>query len=232
MIQYKLIKEYPGHNLGETHCSDKSTKWYGTNFYDAYPDFWQKVEEVDYEIIDFDLRRQSLFGRRPPLIILSVKRLSDGEVFKIGDLIDFGDFGNKGFQPIDKIEIDCFDKTRITAWNSAYGLGLEKWKKIPAKTPLFTTEDGVNIFEGDDFFYVNSNFYDVSSIKADETINHHVKQADKYKTFFYKEKSEEYIWLNKPCLSAQDLIDVFNKDQQIGCLQLIYESILLANSKL
>jgi hypothetical protein len=49
MIQYKLIKRYPGHLiLGETHCSDKSTHWYGTIFYDAYPDFWQKLEELDY----------------------------------------------------------------------------------------------------------------------------------------------------------------------------------------
>ena len=44
MTQYKLIKIYPGHALGEIHTADKSTKWYGTNFYNAYPEFWKKVD--------------------------------------------------------------------------------------------------------------------------------------------------------------------------------------------
>jgi len=56
MIQYKLIKEYPESPiLGTIHwfeCDEFSNKssrvWKGTLFYDTNPEFWQKVEALDY----------------------------------------------------------------------------------------------------------------------------------------------------------------------------------------
>lgn len=241
MIQYKLIKVYPEHTLGEIHCADKSTKWYGTIFYDAYPEFWKRVEEVDYEILSFysghsDDKMAYIFKKtRNGLYskgsgdcdlyhalkywnIHSVKRLSDGEVFTIGDLIDFGDFGNKGFHPIDKIEVDYFDKTRVTAWDGAYGKGaINKWEKASKKTPLFTTEDGVEIFEGDKFYYPNIHIWKTIISEADKRVLIFIR-LNKYKPFSTKEKSEEYILLNKPCLSVNEIIAVipgFNFHKEI-----------------
>jgi len=106
MIQYKLISEYPGSpKLGtidwfdtDESGSSSNDNWKGTRFYNSNPKFWQKVEEVDYEILSWI----SPSGRLETKIhstydslhtkIESVKRLSDGEVFTIGDLIDFGGF--------------------------------------------------------------------------------------------------------------------------------------------
>lgn len=214
----------------------------------------EKVEEVDYEILSFqnieskkivELHSNNLYCCKishtyngkgvsskeeclniERLSIHSVKRLSDGEVFTIGDLIDFEDFGNKGFQPIDKIEIDCFDKTRITAWNSAYGLGLEKWKKAPAKTPLFTTEDGVDVFEGDKLYYILKSF----EIHCNPANKYDGKNND-YKYFSTKEKAEEFVILNKPCLSVQELINIKSLKGCFGDTLIDYAK-QLAKSKL
>lgn len=244
-MKYTLIQTYPGYEiLGETHCSENKTpEWKGTNFYDAHPKYWQKVEEVDYEItavkyateirfLDKGFYRIFKDGVGFELDYLlknggtihSVKRLSDGEVFTIGDLIDFGDFGNKGFQPIDKIEVDYFDKTRVTAWDGAYGKGaINKWEKASKKTPLFTTEDGVEIFEGDKFYYPNIHIWKTIISEADKRVLIFIR-LNKYKPFSTKEKSEEYILLNKPCLSVNEIIAVipgFN----------FHKEILIAKSK-
>jgi len=232
MIKYKLIKEYPGsHPKGSVSKLD----------YSNYPDFWQKVEELDYEILSFkninsgslvDLHSNNLYCckesdtykgigvetkedcmSKESLCIHSVRRLSDGEVFTIGDSIDFEDFGNKGNQPIEKIEIDYFDNTRITAWDGPYGIGISKWKNQSIKNPLFTTEDGVDIFEGDDFFFPNTHVWVISKTKADTKMIHHVIEVNKYKTFSNKEKAEEYLLLNKPCLSIQEVKNIMYKDR-------------------
>ncbi len=57
-------------------------------------------------------------------VITSVRRISDGEVFSLGDeIIGFGE------QPI--INIDYFDNSRISAYGkSGYGRGSVAWEKI------------------------------------------------------------------------------------------------------
>ena len=67
--KYKLIKEYPGSpELGIIAEERYVMK--------DQPEYWEEVVEKDYEI---------LISRVVPQEILSVKRLSDGEVFTIGD---------------------------------------------------------------------------------------------------------------------------------------------------
>ena len=233
MTQYKLIKCYPGFTeLGRT----ENTTWQGTFFYDKHPEFWQKVEEVDYDVLSFKGSiSERLYLKQPngkfvsagvlhnytfdecisknlSFSIHSVKRLSDGEVFTIGDLIDFGDFGNKGFQPIGKIEVDYFDKTIVTAWDGAYGKGaINKWKKFPKKTPLFTTEDGVAIFDEklkvfsvSECDFLIQNHQDYAWVKTRNT-------ERKYHHFSTKEKAEEYVLLNKPCLSIMEVAPIFGQ---------------------
>lgn len=235
MIQYKLIEEYPDSpKIGTIHTSGIGIckEWKGINFYDANPKYWQKVEEVDYEILTVTPSEKNLNNTNKEAVITfkmcnkdlqmwnihSVKRLSDGEVFTIGDEIDFGDFGNKGFRPIGKIEVDYFDKTRVTAWDGAYGKGaINKWEKASKKTPLFTTEDGVEIFEGDKFYYPNIHIWKTIISEADKRVLIFIR-LNKYKPFSTKEKSEEYILLNKPCLSVNEIIAVipgFNFHKEI-----------------
>lgn len=46
-MKYKLIKEYPGSpELGTIHCSENNImSWKGTDFYESYPEYWEKVNE-------------------------------------------------------------------------------------------------------------------------------------------------------------------------------------------
>lgn len=74
MKKYKLIKKYPGFSeLGTIiECQD------GTSYYSKNPEYWEEVLAPDYEILVRKLVNENS-------LIHSVKRLSDGEVFTIGD---------------------------------------------------------------------------------------------------------------------------------------------------
>lgn len=229
MTQYRLIQEYPGHSLGEIHTADKGTKWYGTIFYNANPKFWQKVEEVeeaDYEILEIKgvitgtihkydgvNNFETILRVSDCFTIHSVKRLSDGEVFTIGDETSHG--------TISSIEINISydggvlfrlkEKTIIICLATA--------KKLPKKTPLFTTEDGIDVFEGDILFYVLKSFqiHSNPANKLDGT-------NKDYKYFSTKENAEDYVIYNKPCLSVNEIIAV------IPCFW-FEKQILIAKSK-
>lgn len=74
MKKYKLIKQYPGSGVVGT-ITELTEKMNPAYFTDN-PDFYEEVVEKDYEI---------LISRVVPQEILSVKRLSDGEIFTVGD---------------------------------------------------------------------------------------------------------------------------------------------------
>lgn len=63
--------------------------------------------------------------------IFSVRRLSDGEVFTVGDVVYF--FGSKESSPIEKFAIDTFNKNHIAAYNGAYGAGIGVLRKVEKK---------------------------------------------------------------------------------------------------
>lgn len=151
----------------------------------------EKVEELDYDI----LKSCPIEGT-----IHSVKRLSDGEVFTIGDILKSGEKINS-IKLIEGI-------IRVYPRHSFYYLSDVKKVK---KTPLFTTEDGVDIFEGHDFFYPNTHAWVVLKTKANVKAIDYVIKVNKYKTFFNKEKAEEYVLLNKPCLSIMEVAPIFGQ---------------------
>lgn len=67
----------------------------------------------------------------------------------------------------------------------------------PKKVPLFVTKDGVDIFEGDKFYTIDSNFKIQFTFGGEDEVNN---------AWFNKEKAEEYILINKPCLSINDVL--------------------------
>ncbi len=67
--------------------------------------------------------------------IFSVKRLSDNQIFTIGDVIEL--HGQYPTGTIDRFEINTFDSKKISACNkSGYGVGLNRWKKVNQTEPL------------------------------------------------------------------------------------------------
>lgn len=241
-MKYKLKKSYPGSpELGyitkpKDNSPDLNNYYYGGSWFapSLFPEFWEKVEDKTYEILSFksihnahyvlELTEKGYISKEGinhvPLETLlinqnfnihSVKRLSDGEIFTVGEEVD--DWGTKrvitgfsnesGWLTI-PVEFNSYGKTDLT--------GIKK-----VKQPLFTTEDGVEKFEGDLFVPVN--------VSVDDADNYTIRglnsEAKPYNTkiqeearkngvlwFSTKEAAEEYILMNKPCLSVKEVVDI------------------------
>ena len=77
----------------------------------------------------------------------------------------------------------------------------EFWEEVIDK-PLFTTEDGVDIYEGDRIYCIFSDF----SIGFTGKLNFKPTTL----CFSSKERAEEYILMNKPCLSINDVNNCYD----------------------
>lgn len=213
------------------------------------PEFWEKIVEKDYQILSF--KQDSLMGGlwtefdhgwcqnsngRPITYpysyddilnshlnggiryrINSIKRLSDGEVFTVGDRIK--DTLTNCITNVSEItlkDIRCF----------LNGVNINYAEKL--KQPLFTTEDGVDIYVGDRISIVLLS--DMEIFTADGLVGRDTRPAEGFKYFSTKEKAEEYILMNKPCLSVADICTYFD-GQLSGCSNLFYLK-KLAKSKL
>lgn len=87
--------------------------------------------------------------------IHSVRRLSDNELFTVGDKIDYQDgmYKDRGGCPINYFTLD---KGQI--YINKHGVGdpelcIKDWIKCEEKKPLFVTADGISMFEGQKYWY-------------------------------------------------------------------------------
>lgn len=142
--------------------------------------------------------------KNPNWVIHSVKRLSDGEVFTIGDAIK-----ERTTQTAYIIRFEITAYTLVAIIDSGSMRVMDSWRKVVTKTPLFKTEDGVDIYEGDKITIVNTKDFRISNTDIPENhIRGHCRVwdgSDGYLQFSSKQAAEEYIILNKPCLSLMDL---------------------------
>ena len=228
MRKFKLIKEYPGSpELGVFYTKENFIGDFGNEpYFEEYPEFWQEVVEKDYEILSVvlydnynnihDVFNGKVNGYELDRIlqetshhIHSVKRLSDSEIFMINDLIDFNDSYVKKHNEISKIKSFRIEKDSLYVdLETSYGISLNVIKHV--KQPLFTTEDGVEIYEGDKFYYVKFKENKYSQGEVFEAVKVPSRWSFTYEPefelyFSTKEKAEEYILLNKPVLSINDI---------------------------
>lgn len=239
MKKFKLIKEYPGSpKLGHVICCDNFTH-NGVDRHSCsdYPEFWEEIIEKDYEILSFNCNNSSLtlvelhengkysykkaknysgIGKLteeeclkdPYYKIHSVKRLSDGEVFTIGDKIQNGygakllDFRIKGF--------DITNEYMVITTSGRIKLN----KLEHRKQPLFTTEDGIDIYEDDEVVCVD---IDNLEICANTKYKFQPMDVDNKNYLFFKDikNAEEYVFMNKPCLSLNDLVNSSFDDEDV-----------------
>ena len=228
MKKYKLIKEYPGSPKPGTIAKlDKIDYVYyyfekdsytgiGSSIIENNPEFWEKVVEKDYEILSFkipgnahwfaNLQHNGMYGgwsedhalnqlSKGIWSIHSVKRLSDSEVFTVGDNTKYG--------CIDEFYIKNNHLLATTVLESS-GKYLKDLQKT--KQPLFKTEDGKEIYEGDNTFGIDEKY---QFLKFNGWVWKKNESPNKlHKHFSTKEKAEEYIIMNKPCLSINDVLSV------------------------
>lgn len=235
-MKYKLIKEYPRSlklNSEITNKKIENPNWYYLPNAclsivanpENYPEFWQKVVEKDYEILSFkNIDNNLIYDKYQEIYknnisirqinyclefykIHSVKRLSDGEIFTIGDIVKCEDCKGK------ITSLETYD-------NDIYLSGIDN--KIPfgftlcnaldcfeipqkIKQSLFTTKDGVDIFENDLVTTICSKTLVIQYLwKVTEKELYQLKTRNII-CFSTKEKAKEYILMNKPCLSINDI---------------------------
>lgn len=160
---------------------------------------------------------------RNKCLIHSVRRLSDGEVFSVGDRLQ--NFKNQitrvniGDRFVGGIGFECGDNGEGTALFAA--------KKLP--NPLFTTVDGKEIHEGNEFWAVYKEDYAISEVQIA-----HVNSMMLWKgTFLFstREAALSYIENNKPVLSLNDVTQAYNDLSETGITGLLDKLTTLVKSK-
>lgn len=154
---------------------------------------WIPKDNVGYSVLLCgDYQSNLLAGYK----IALVKRLSDGEMFSIGDEDKKGII--KEFRLFNNIlmvvvEGKSTGGTIITS--------LRKLSKVKEPIPLFTTFDGKKIFENNEYFVVEKHF-EIGHGVGGDGYNH---SGHVLKTFSTEDAAKTYIIYNKPCLSANDI---------------------------
>lgn len=227
---YKLKQEYPGSPKEGTVVVEKENGYEGLGitfphkkFVEDYPDNWElQVEKPAFRILSIinscgDIKEgkkviyEWIYQMYPNYIINSVQRLSDGEIFTLGDIIKSGISRS---HPITKFKI-FKDKILINArghGGGLFNLTIDMIDKVKEK--LFTTEDGVDVFEGDIIYHVCSLSYE----KPHETkARKEIMDIPIYFHYFStKEKAEEFVKMKKKVFSrnqVRNLLDKFHFDK-------------------
>lgn len=217
---YRLIKSYPNchHELG-TVIPKGGMGWKG--IYEdlengLYSEFWEKIKEDEFEIIQYNIVAYGLFAISYD--IKTVKRLSDNTTFSIGDKCNLKN-GNGFKNPILRFEIrnENFglekyrNKDRIVAFletmdKTEWG-PIELDSLVKSKEPLFITEDGVNIYSGDKVFYINYLNTILGPITFDRIGHKHYL----FKWFSKEINAKYWVEMNKPQYSEDKIIDTCKK---------------------
>ena len=172
-MKYKLIKLLPfenspkiGYISSPNPLAEGKTHYWNRNWFNPenYPEFWELVVEKDYKILSILLQRSDKHqihnvseykntGYIEALLncngnkIHSVKRLSDSEIFTIGDKV-FSEYVNYTINKIGIVNDKCMVSALYDTNNpndSRLHYNLNNLKK--AKQPLFTTEQRSEIEE-------------------------------------------------------------------------------------
>ena len=231
MVKYKLKKWYPslpkdwkvGQIFIETTCNfgKKYIPENSTNIEDYFtgifklevennPDFWEKIEE-EYEILklintdtgkilsDKENINSWLEGYAKTIWnINSVKRLNDNTIFTIGDKVYNPNCKSQTFV-IESFYLDCNSKHMLCGSGHINITKIEHCRK-----PILITEDGVDIFEGDKYFSVDKQSFNLADNGTPQS-HPFATCKSRWLTFSTKEKAEEYINLNKSKYSEKQV---------------------------
>jgi hypothetical protein len=139
-------------------------------------------------------------------IIHSVAASKDA-IFTVGDDTNYGIITGFKYDEswIGNIVVHLEDnKPVIVSWLS----------KKPERKPLFTTEDGKEIYEGDYFYEVFGKTHDMSWSKVHpNSVDSFIKcnKDDGRKAFSTENAAKEYIKDNKPEFSRRQIVEAYNR---------------------
>lgn len=218
MIQYKhsITGIIATLHLGESYfdfqrCYDKicSNERLHKSFIEDSSD-WEKLQDSPtYEILNVASTKEHTYYLEPQIFtweecnkdfkfwnIHSFKRLSDGKIFTIGDLLkkDYKIISIAVNEDLSLIELGLGFGDTITK-------SLLEVKRLVKNDILFITIDGVAIKDGDTFWVVNNNNYSLSKAEAP----HFTNNPSRYTRFSTEGLAVQFIVNNKPVLSISDI---------------------------
>jgi hypothetical protein len=201
------------------------------NYVENYPEYWEEVvEKIDYEVLSFVCNQNFNKLKKGEIItkqengqykgdniltwegeeglvkmehwsIYSVKRLFDGEVFSLNDKITSA-FAKYYIHRISVIK-DILFVDGLKDLSKPDGSRIHfRLANIKKADYLFTTKDGEEIYEKDNYCAV---FYDFKYLEQEAIKNYKLDNA--HWRFSTKETAQEFILLNKPCLSVTDVMN-------------------------
>lgn len=156
----------------------------------------------DYEVLQYTTEDE----------IYSVKRLSDGEVFTVGEVTGGYSYDERPIEKFIIIGDTLYARQR-------YGnTKLAAIKKI--KLPLFITEDGVSAYEADKdrLFYIVFADYSTASLTAVDAYNAQILSPTA-KIFFFLNHANNYAKNKKPRFSFSQIRDIINKNIQTSAIK-------------
>lgn len=209
---------------------DKKYRQHYLYIYDVEnnPEYWEKVVEKDYEILSILLRKSTKHEKRIvdnndsedyiiSLIncdgnsIHSVKRLSDGEVFTVGDTTKEGKILDFDFPGSGKSE--CRYKIELQVLGGNWRM-LAKAVKV-VKVELGRTEDtGKPVYDGDKVFLLTSSWTCPEVVMS---VNDYFKTPPRL--FEHKKKAEEWILFNKKSFSINDIVRLCGPGYKKGLVE-------------
>jgi hypothetical protein len=162
------------------------------------------MKKSKYEILSYTAKEGDIH---------SVKRLSDGIIITVGHAGKLTLTENK--TNIKKVIDYCISKLEIKNNKLIISYDNDLLNNFDINAclegskiqPLFTTDDGVDIYQGDKYVLIFDDFHKESFI-ADKDIKIWTDGKPYYR-LSSKEKAYEYILMNKPCLSLNDLLSVW-----------------------
>lgn len=135
--------------------------------------------------------------------IYSVKRLSDGKEFKLGDKTSYSNGPRFTIDSLLLIENCIMIRNKENGAN--YGLSTIDFSTD--NNILYRTSDGVDLKAGDKLYFVNKEKWGVIAGLAQKTSTFGPKNTFT-ESWGKRETAEKYILDNKPCLSVKDVLDI------------------------
>lgn len=212
-----------------------------------FPEFWEEVIDKEFEVITLSYENRlyylstefsgSLYNNQvkyidednvgflvlsqcnvyPEQTINSIKRLSDNQIFSIGDKV-LTDFSVDGVQVIKEFTLED-DKLHIKLGkeNSVVFISYRKLDKLRVAEVILTTDDGVDLYHGDRYYSVSD------TLAIDECItNEKTWYVMNVKRFSTLSKAEHYVYevladKNKPkvIFRTEDGVDITDNSTEV-----------------
>lgn len=183
-----------------------------------YKKIWNRISNDLYSIksVSFTLKEclEGTYSLEDKYLeIYKIVRLSDNQIFSIGDKIisKVWNYYNFDHKPLTIEAIDIIDNTLRFKLSNNTSILLKNTKNIAYKgfiKPLFTTEDGVDVFNDIPVYCLLK-----SDLSPWRNLEPWFKTDGIHEGWLYfstKEKAQEYIDLNKPKLSINDVLEIVN----------------------